>query len=177
MRLLPPVRPSTCARVRHSGAKNSRAVPKKSNPSGQDADDGRGGAIEDQRLADDLGIAVEAPLPHGVADERNRRHLVHHVFGFGEGAAHDWLDAKRAEHAGRHGLAEDPFGRHAVTLESERLHAAGDAVESGDGLERSCVVPERGEPGDAGRSQLVGPAGWDGPDRDKAVRVGAARPA
>src|SRR6185503_18597674 len=99
---------------------------------GHDADDGGLSAIERDDFADDRRLTEEAALPHPMADDDDRRHLIDGVFVVGERAADDRLDAERAKHTRRYRLPEYPLGRDAVLFEAERLHSARDAVVCGD---------------------------------------------
>ena len=176
MRLLPPVRPSTCARVRHSGSEELAPRAEEVEPLREHADDGRRRAVERQRLSDDVAIATEASLPHGVAQDHDRRDLIDHVLGVGECSAHDRLDAERAEHRRRHGLAEDSLGRarrrrskpSVFTPQATPLNAATDSNDR-------AVISERGELRDAGRAELLGSVRGDRPDRDQPIGLGQSQ--
>jgi hypothetical protein len=136
----------------------------------QHADHVRPHPVQHHRLAENLRIAAEAPLPHAVADERHRGHLIDPVLVVGERAADDRGDAERTEQRRRDGLAEDAFGGGAIVFEAERPHAAGDPVECTDRFEGLRLIPEGDIAGNAGGAELIGFAAvGNRPDDDEPI--------
>jgi hypothetical protein len=69
-------------------------------PRRHDADDGVGLAVEGERLADDLRISAEAPLPQPMGEHHGGRRPRLIVAGT-EGAAEGRRDPQHREHVGR----------------------------------------------------------------------------
>ena len=72
-------------------------------------DDGVARAVDDDRLADDVGDATKAALPGGVADHRDRVRQLPHVLRGNEHAPARRPHAEHAEVVGRYHLGHHPL--------------------------------------------------------------------
>ena len=79
------------------------------------ADDGGRGTVHHQRLPDDVWIAPEAPLPHAIAEYRNRRRA-RLVVRRGQAAAHGERHSEDAEVISGYQPAQQCKGRLRITL-------------------------------------------------------------
>ncbi len=100
-------------------------------PGRRDADDRERHAFDDERPADDVSRAAEAPLPEGVADDRHRTigAAPAPVIVFRPRAAEDGRDPKHVEVASARPDAVDELGRSALREVEPRARPGDGALE------------------------------------------------
>ena len=100
---------------RHPDLRHARPHRRRMKPVGEDADERVRPSAQDDRLSEHRGIAVIAPHPERVADDRHCRRAGS-IFGRQEPAPQGGLDAEHVEYSGAGARAADPL----------RLFAAGE---------------------------------------------------